>query len=42
MNADVEPDADGDGFGDETQDQCPSDKATHGACAVARHLGATR
>ena len=24
LNADVEPDADGDGFGDETQDNCPS------------------
>ncbi len=24
MNADVEPDADGDGYGDETQDNCPS------------------
>jgi hypothetical protein len=24
MNADVEPDADGDGYGDETQDNCPT------------------
>jgi len=24
LNADIEPDADGDGFGDETQDNCPS------------------
>jgi hypothetical protein len=30
--ADVEPDADRDGFGDETQDQCPSEAATQGAC----------
>jgi hypothetical protein len=28
----IEPDADGDGFGDETQDQCPSQKTTQGAC----------
>jgi hypothetical protein len=32
VNADVEPDADHDGFGDETQDQCPSDASTAGAC----------
>jgi len=32
LNADVEPDADGDGFGDETQDGCPSDPSTHDAC----------
>jgi len=32
FNADVEPDADADGFGDETQDQCPSDASTHGSC----------
>jgi hypothetical protein len=31
--ADVEPDADGDGFGDETQDKCPSQTTTQGACA---------
>jgi hypothetical protein len=30
----VEPDADHDGFGDETQDQCPSNAATQGACPV--------
>ena len=34
VRATVEPDADGDGFGDETQDACPS-KAGH-----ARHRGA--
>jgi hypothetical protein len=28
----VEPDADRDGFGDETQDQCPSNAATQGPC----------
>jgi hypothetical protein len=32
LNADVEPDADGDGFGDETQDQCPKDASTQGLC----------
>ena len=28
----VEPDADADGFGDGTQDGCPSDPTTQGAC----------
>jgi hypothetical protein len=28
----VEPDADRDGFGDETQDQCPSNASTQGPC----------
>jgi hypothetical protein len=28
----IEPDADGDGFGDETQDQCPTQKSTQGPC----------
>jgi hypothetical protein len=32
FNADVEPDADGDGFGDETQDECPTDPGTQGPC----------
>ena len=32
VNADVEADADHDGFGDETQDACPSDPATQGPC----------
>jgi hypothetical protein len=32
LNADVEPDADRDGFGDETQDQCPKDASTQGLC----------
>lgn len=30
--ATLEPDADGDGFGDETQDQCPTNASTHGPC----------
>jgi hypothetical protein len=32
INADIEPDEDGDGFGDETQDQCPTDASTQGQC----------
>ncbi len=32
INADIEPDADGDGFGDETQDQCPT---IQGPCPVS-------
>lgn len=32
MNVDVEPDADGDGYGDETQDCQPSDPASHESC----------
>ena len=32
IGADVEPDADRDGFGDETQDRCPTDPSTQGAC----------
>ena len=31
----VETDADGDGFGDDTQDACPTSAATQGACPVA-------
>jgi hypothetical protein len=30
----VEPDADHDGYGDETQDKCPSNPSTHGTCPV--------
>ena len=30
--ANVEPDSDRDGFGDETQDQCPTDASTQGPC----------
>jgi hypothetical protein len=36
MQAHVEPDADGDGFGDETQDLCPSQAGTQGACIVKK------
>jgi hypothetical protein len=32
--ATVEPDADGDGYGDETQDKCPTDASTHEACPL--------
>jgi hypothetical protein len=32
-DADIEPDADHDGFGDITQDSCASDGSTQGACA---------
>jgi hypothetical protein len=35
VSASLEPDADRDGFGDETQDQCPSDPSAQGACPVA-------
>jgi hypothetical protein len=35
VNADVEPDADRDGFGDETQDQCPTNASTQGSCPPA-------
>jgi uncharacterized repeat protein (TIGR01451 family) len=32
VSATFEPDADGDGFGDETQDQCPTDATTQAPC----------
>jgi hypothetical protein len=32
----VEPDADGDGFGDETQDPCPTQPATQGPCPTGQ------
>jgi hypothetical protein len=32
LQADIEPDADGDGFGDETQDGCPTQATNQGAC----------
>ena len=35
ISANVEPDADSDGYGDETEDGCPSNAATQGACPVA-------
>jgi hypothetical protein len=31
----IEADADGDGFGDDTQDHCPTDASTQGTCPVA-------
>ncbi len=34
VSASLEPDADQDGFGDETQDQCPTDAGTQGPCPV--------
>jgi hypothetical protein len=33
-DADIEPDADHDGYGDVTQDGCPASAATHGACPL--------
>ncbi len=33
INADLEPDADRDGYGDQTQDRCPRDASTQRACA---------
>lgn len=38
-NVDVEPDADADGFGDESQDQCPRDGQRQGPCSA--DLGVT-
>lgn len=35
INADVEADGDQDGFGDETQDQCPTSAATQGPCPTS-------
>jgi hypothetical protein len=32
LQVEVEPDADGDGYGDETQDACPSNGSTSGVC----------
>ena len=44
--ATIEPDADGDGFGDETQDRCPSQAATQGDCDLTgpavKTLGVSR
>jgi hypothetical protein len=34
-DADIEPDADHDGYGDITQDECPTDASTQGACPPA-------
>jgi hypothetical protein len=38
----IEADADGDGFGDETQDACPTDAATQDACPAAPTSPTTR
>ncbi|HEX5908969.1 MAG TPA: hypothetical protein VFY44_00660 [Thermoleophilaceae bacterium] len=35
LQANLEPDADKDGFGDETQDRCPTQAGTTGSCSVA-------
>ena len=32
VNADIEPDADHDGYGNETQDRCPTDATAQGTC----------
>jgi hypothetical protein len=34
ISAELEPDADGDGYGDETQDLCPSISSIHGDCTA--------
>jgi len=36
VSAVIEPDADNDGFGDETQDACPQSATTQAACPVAK------
>jgi hypothetical protein len=41
INADLEPDADGDGYGDITQDGCPASAAHQGACPVEPGPGPT-
>jgi uncharacterized repeat protein (TIGR01451 family) len=41
LQATVEPDADADGFGDETQDQCPSDPTLQTACSADLQVSAT-
>src|SRR4029077_1017333 len=38
-DADIEPDADHDGYGDVTQDKCASDASTQGACSPAPPAG---
>lgn len=41
ISAVLEPDADHDGFGDETQDQCPTNASTQGPCPVTPASAAT-
>jgi hypothetical protein len=40
VNADIEADADHDGYGDETQDLCPTDPTTQGPCPSTGTTGA--
>jgi hypothetical protein len=42
LSARVEPDADLDGFGDETEDSCFTDPSTHGACLPPTVSGAAQ
>jgi uncharacterized repeat protein (TIGR01451 family) len=41
LQATIEPDADADGFGDETQDQCPSDPTRQTACSADLQVAAS-
>jgi hypothetical protein len=41
ISAQIERDADNDGYGDETQDGCPGNASTHGACPLPKLLGQT-
>jgi hypothetical protein len=41
VTAQLEPDADHDGYGDETQDGCPTIGSTHGPCPLPTVLGKT-
>lgn len=38
VNADIEPDVDGDDWGDETQDLCPEQSYTHGPCQRSLYI----
>jgi hypothetical protein len=42
MSGTVEPDADGDGYGDETQDECPTNAAVQGDCPLTPQARDTR
>jgi hypothetical protein len=41
VTAQIEHDADNDGYGDETQDACPTNASTQGACPLPTTLGRT-
>jgi len=41
IEATIERDGDNDGYGDETQDACPTSASTHGACPLPTTLGMT-